>query len=63
VCCSHGGDESPLLSVCSSGGGLSRGHGGVLLPLSGGCDDNNRLLLIDGEVAVGAWHGQQDGGG
>jgi hypothetical protein len=46
ACDSHDGDESLLLSVCGSGGGLSRGHRVVLLPLSGGGD----LLLIDREV-------------
>jgi hypothetical protein len=50
VCCSHGSDESLLLSVCGSGDGLSRGHGVVLLPLDGGGGD---LLPIDSaEVGV-----------
>jgi hypothetical protein len=46
-----------LLSVRSSGGGLSHDRGIVLLPLG---DDG--LLLIDGEVGGTAWHGWQDGG-
>jgi hypothetical protein len=54
---SHGGDESLLLSVCGSGGGLSRGSGVVLLPLGGG------LLLIIREVGGAAQHGRQDDGG
>jgi hypothetical protein len=44
ACGSHDGDESLLLSVRGSGGGLSRGCGVVLLPLGGGGD----LLLVDG---------------
>jgi hypothetical protein len=52
ACCSHGSDESLLLSVCGSSDGLSRGHGHgvVLLPLDGGGGD---LLPIDNaEVGV-----------
>jgi hypothetical protein len=49
ACGSHVGDESLLLSVRGSGGGLSRGHDVVLLPLGGG-----GLLLIDGEVGGAA---------
>jgi hypothetical protein len=43
VCSSHDSDESLLLSVRDSSGGLSRGHGVVLLPLGGG----SSLLLVD----------------
>jgi hypothetical protein len=50
ACDSHGDDESFLLSVCGSGGGLSHGRRIVLLPLSGGSD----LLLIDIEVGGAA---------
>jgi hypothetical protein len=54
-------DESLLLSVCGSGGILSRDHGVVLLPLGGGGDG---LLPIDsGEVGVVIRHSWQDGGG
>ncbi len=59
ACGSHGGDESLLLSVRGSGGGLSRGRGVILLPLGGG----GGLLLIDGEVGGAARHDRQDGGG
>jgi hypothetical protein len=59
ACGSHGGDESFLLSVRGSGGGLSRGRGVVLLPLSGGDD----LLLVDGEVRGDARNGRQDDDG
>jgi hypothetical protein len=46
--------------VRDSGGGLSDGHGVVLLPLGGGGD----LLPVNGrEVGVAAHHGWQDGGG
>jgi hypothetical protein len=54
ACDSHGGDESPLLSVRGSDGCLGRGCDVILLPLSGG------LLLIDGEVGGATWH--DDGG-
>jgi hypothetical protein len=48
TCGSHGSDESLLLSVRGSGGGLSRDCGVILLPLSG-----DVLLPIDsGEVGV-----------
>jgi hypothetical protein len=63
ACGSHGGDESLLLSVRGSGGGLSRGRGVVLLPLGGGRDGGGGLLLIDGEVGGAARHDRQDGGG
>jgi hypothetical protein len=65
ACGSHGGDESLLLSVRGSGGGLSRGRGVVLLPLGygGGRDGDGGLLLIDGEVGGAARHDRQDGGG
>jgi hypothetical protein len=60
ACGSHGGDESLLLSVRGSGGGLSRGRGVVLLPLGSG---GGGLLLVDGEVGGVARHDRQDGGG
>jgi hypothetical protein len=52
VCGSYGGDESLMLSVRGSGGGLSHGHGVILLPLSGDGSPGggHGLLLIDGEV-------------
>jgi hypothetical protein len=58
ACGSHGGDESLLLSVRSSGGGLSHSRGIVLLPLgvSGGRDGGDSLLLVDGEVGGAARH-------
>jgi hypothetical protein len=59
ACGSHSGDESLLLSMHDSDGGLSHGHGVLLLPLSGGGD----LLLIDGEIGGVVQHGRQDGGG
>jgi hypothetical protein len=60
ACGSHGSDESLLLSMSSSGGGLSRGRGIVLLPLSG----DRRLLPINGgEVGVATWQSRQDSGG
>jgi hypothetical protein len=58
VCGRHGGDESLLLSLRSSDGGLSHGRGVLLLPLSSGGD----LLLIDEEVGGAARYDQQDGG-
>jgi hypothetical protein len=61
VCGSHDNDESLLLSVHSSGGGLSRGCGIVLLPLGGG--DGGMLPIDGGEVGVAARHSRQDGGG
>jgi hypothetical protein len=61
ACSSHDDDESRLLLVHGSGGGLSRGRGIVLLPLKGSVGDN--LLLINGEVGGATRHGQQDGGG
>jgi hypothetical protein len=64
ACGSHDGDESLLLSVSSSGGGLSRDRGIVLLPLGGGSDSRDGgLLLIDGEVGGATRHDRQDGGG
>jgi hypothetical protein len=64
ACGSHGGDESLLLSVRGSGGGLSCGRGVVLLPLGGG----GGLLLVDGEVGGAGsarrwWLGVVVGGG
>jgi hypothetical protein len=64
ACGSHGGDESLLLSVRDSGGGLSRGRSVVLLPLGGGGGSRDGgLLLVDGEVGGAARHDRQDGGG
>jgi hypothetical protein len=61
ACGSHVGDESFLLSMRGSGGGLSRGCGVVLLPLGdGGGRDRVGLLLIDGEVGCAAWYDRQD---
>jgi hypothetical protein len=55
TCGSHDGDESLLLSMRGSGGGLSRGRSVVLLPLGGGGSrDSGGLLLIDGEVGGAA---------
>jgi hypothetical protein len=51
---------SLLLSVRDSGGGLSRGRGIILLPLSSG---GSGMLLINEEVGGLAWHGRQDIGG
>jgi hypothetical protein len=62
ACGSDGSDESLLLSVRSSGDGLSCGRGFVLLPL-GGSGGNGGLLLVDEEVGGAARHGRQDGGG
>jgi hypothetical protein len=60
TCGSHDSNESLLLSVRGSGGGLSRG-GGVVLPLDGG---GGGMLSVDGgEVGVAARHGRQDVGG
>jgi hypothetical protein len=55
ACGNHSGDESLLLLLCSCLDGLSRGHGIVLLPLSGG---NSDLLLIDEEVGCATRHDQ-----
>jgi hypothetical protein len=60
ACDIHGGDDSLLLSVRGSGGGLSHDRDVVLLPLSDGGGD---LLLIDEEVGGVAQHGRQDDGG
>jgi hypothetical protein len=60
ACDSHGSDESLLLSVRGSGGGLSHGCEVVLLPLgsdSGSCGGGGDLLLIDGVVGGVARHG------
>jgi hypothetical protein len=51
ACGSHGGDESLLLSVRGSSGGLSCGRGIVLLLLG---DGGGGLLLVDGEVGGAA---------
>jgi hypothetical protein len=59
ACGSHDGDESLLLSHCGSSRGLSRGHGGVHLSLSG---SGGGLVLIDREVEGAARHGRQDDG-
>jgi hypothetical protein len=55
ACNSHGDDESLLLS---RRGGLRRGSGVILLPLS-----SDSLLLIDEEVGGAARPGWQDSGG
>jgi hypothetical protein len=61
ACGSHGSDESLPLSMRSSGSGLSRDLGVILLPL-GGCSGG--LLPVDGgEVGVAARQSRQDGGG
>jgi hypothetical protein len=60
ACSSYGSNESLLLSMRSSGDGLSRDGGVILLPLGGGGSRDDDLLLIDGEV-VGA--ARQDRGG
>jgi hypothetical protein len=62
ACSSHGGDERLLLSVFSSGDGMSHNRGVLLLPLSGG-GGRCGLLLINGEVGGVARHGQQDSDG
>jgi hypothetical protein len=60
ACDSHSDDESLLLSLHGSCGGLIYDRGVILLPLSSSDDD---LWLIDGEVGSAAQHGQQDTGG
>jgi hypothetical protein len=60
ACGSRGGNESLLLSVRGSSGGLNRSRGVILVPLHDG--GRGGLLLIDGEVGSAAWHGRQDGG-
>jgi hypothetical protein len=45
VCVSHDDDESLLLSVCGSGGGLSCGRG-IVLRLSGGSSSMERLEVL-----------------
>jgi hypothetical protein len=62
TCGSHGGDESILLWMAGSGGGLSCGRGVILLPLSGEGGRSGGLLLINGEVGGAAQHGRQDSG-
>jgi hypothetical protein len=52
VCSSHGNNESLLLLVRASGGGLS--HDIVLLPLGGGGCDGGLLPVDGGEVGVTA---------
>jgi hypothetical protein len=52
---SHNNDESLLLSLHDSRGGLSHSRGIILLPLSDG-----DLLLVNGEVGGATHHG---GGG
>jgi hypothetical protein len=60
VCGSHDNDESLLLSVRCSSGGLSHDRSVILLPLGG----RGGLLPIDyGEVEVAVRHSRQDGGG
>jgi hypothetical protein len=64
ACGIHGGDESLLLSVRGSGGGLSHDHDVILLRLSDvDSRDGDILLLVDGGVGGAAQHGQQDGDG
>jgi hypothetical protein len=60
ACGSHDGDESLLLSHRGSSRGLSCGHGGVHLSLSG---SGGGLVLINREVESAARHGRQDDGG
>jgi hypothetical protein len=55
ACNSHDDDESLLLSVDVSGGGLSHGREVVLLPLGG---DGGLLPIDNGEVGVAARHGR-----
>jgi hypothetical protein len=60
ACSSHDSDESLLLSVCGSGGGLSHDRAVVLLPLGG---RGSLLPIGGGEGGVAARHSRQDGGG
>jgi hypothetical protein len=61
ACGSHCSNESLLLSMRYSSGGLSHDRGVILHSLGGG---GGGLLPIDGgEVGVAARHSQQDGGG
>jgi hypothetical protein len=51
ACGSHSGNESLLLSMRDSCGGMSRGRDIILLPFGGsGRDRGSGLLLVDGEV-------------
>jgi hypothetical protein len=51
ACGSHSGNESLLLSMRDSCGGMSRGRDVILLPFGGsGRDRGSGLLLVDGEV-------------
>jgi hypothetical protein len=60
ACGSHGSDESLLVSLRGSSGGLSRSRDIVFLPLG----RSSGLLSVDGgEVGVIARYGRQDGGG
>jgi hypothetical protein len=63
TCNSHDNDESLLLSVHDSDGGLSRGHGVILLPLGGSSRDGLLLIDIDREVGGVPWHNRQDDDG
>jgi hypothetical protein len=49
--------------VHGSGGGLSRGHDVVLLPLGSSGGSSGLLPINGGEVGVAARHSRQDGGG
>jgi hypothetical protein len=60
ACGGHNSDESVLLSVRCSGGGLSRDRDVVLLPLGG---HGSLLPVSGGEVGVAARDSRQDGGG
>jgi hypothetical protein len=59
ACSSYGGDESLLLSLRGSCGGLSHSRSVILLPLSSG---GGGLLLVEGEVGCATRHGWQDHG-
>jgi hypothetical protein len=60
ACGGHNSDESLLLSVRCSGGGLSHDCNVVLLPLGG---RGSLLPVSGGEVGVAARDSRQDGGG
>jgi hypothetical protein len=56
ACGNYGGDESLLLSLRGSCGGLSHSRSVILLPLSSG---GGGLLFIEGEVGCATRHGWQ----
>jgi hypothetical protein len=62
-CCSHDSNESLLLSVHSSDGGLSYDSGIILLPLGGNGRRSGLLPIYGEEVGVATWHSRQHGGG